>query len=124
MPCNEALTKAGYKHQIRYQQNIRQNTTTNKNWKRNIIRFHPSYSENAVKKVGRHLLSLLDKHFPPHNKFHKIFNRNDLKIGYSCLPNMKAMINSHNHTVTNTKTPPKDRTCNYVVKAKCPLSQN
>ena len=28
--CNEALTKAGYKHQMRYQQNTRQNTTTSK----------------------------------------------------------------------------------------------
>ena len=28
--CNEALTKAGYKHQMRYQQNTRQNTSTNK----------------------------------------------------------------------------------------------
>ena len=36
-PYNEALTKAVYKHEIRYQQNIRQNTTSTKNWKRNII---------------------------------------------------------------------------------------
>ena len=124
MSYNETRTKAGYKHQIRYQQNIRQNTTTNKKWKRNIIRFHPSYSANAVTKVGKHFLSLLDKQFPPVNKFHKIFNRNTLKISYICFPNMKAMINSHNHKVTYPKTIIKDRTCNCVGKAKCPLSQN
>ena len=72
-PCNEALTKAGYKHQMRYQQNTRQNTTTNKIRKKNIIWFNPPYSANVVTKVGKHFLSLLDKHFPPHNKFHKIF---------------------------------------------------
>ena len=47
--CNEALAKAGYKHQMRYQQNIRQNTTTNENRKRNIIWFNPPYSANVDK---------------------------------------------------------------------------
>ena len=37
---------------------------------------------------------------------------------------MKTIINSHNHEVTNSKTITKDRTCNCVDKAKCPLSQN
>ena len=72
-PCNEALTKAGYKHQMRYQQNTRQNTTTNKIRKKNIIWFNPPYSANVVTKVGKHFLSLLDKHFPSHKTFHKIY---------------------------------------------------
>ena len=29
-PCNEALMKVGYKHQMQYQHNIGQNTNTNK----------------------------------------------------------------------------------------------
>ena len=86
-----------YKHQMLYQQNIRLNTTTNKNRKRNIIWFNPLYSSNVVTKVGKHFLSLLDKHFPPYNKFHEIFNRNTVKISYSCLPDMETIINSHNH---------------------------
>ena len=109
---------------MRCQQNIRQNTTTNKNGKRNIIWFNPPYSANVVTKVGKHFLSLLGKHFPPHNKFLKIFNRNTVKISYSCLPNMKTVINSHNHKITNPKTITKDRTCNCVDKATCSLSQN
>ena len=107
---------------MRYQQNIRQNTTTNNNRKRSIIWFNPPHSANFVTKVGKHFLSLLDKHFPPHNKFHQIFNRKTVKISY--LPNMKTMINSHNHKVTNPKAITKDRTCNCVDKAKCTLSQN
>ena len=102
----------------RYQQYIRQNTITNKNRKRNMIWFNPPYSANVVTKVGKHFLSLLDKHF--HNKFHQIFNRNTVKISYSLLPNMKTIINSHNHKITNPKTITQDRTCNYVDKAKCP----
>ena len=37
---------------------------------------------------------------------------------------MKTIINSHNHKITNPKTITKDRACNCVDKAKCPLSQN
>ena len=44
-------------------------------------------------------LSLIDKHFPPHHKLHKLFNRNNVKISYSCLPNIKSIINAHNRKV-------------------------
>ena len=40
-PYKEALTKAGYKHKMWYQQNIRQNATTTNHRKRNIIWFNP-----------------------------------------------------------------------------------
>ena len=109
---------------MRYKQIIRQNTTTSKNQRRNIIWFNLPHSANVAKKVGKHFLSLLDKHFPPHNKFHQIFNGNTVKISYSCLPNMKTVINSHSHKVTNSKTITNDRTCNCADKAKCPFSQN
>ena len=55
-------------------------------------------SPNVVTKVGKHFLSLLDKHFSPHN--YKIFNRNSGKISSSCKPNMKIFINSHNQEIT------------------------
>ena len=81
---------------MRYQQNIRQNTTTPKNQKRNRIWLNPSYTANVAIKVGKQFLSLSDKHFPPRKKFHKIFNRNTIKISYSCMSNMKTIVNSHN----------------------------
>lgn len=33
---------------------------------------------------------LIDKHFPSSNKLHKIFNRHNVQISYSCLSNMKS----------------------------------
>ena len=70
---------------------------------------------DIVSKVGEHFLPLLDKHFPPHYKFHRIFNRNTV---------MKTIINSHNHKITNPKTITKERAGRGVDKAKCLLSQN
>ena len=75
-------------------------------------------------KVGKHFLSLLDKHFLPHNKIHKIFNRNTVKICYSFKSSMKTIINSLNHKITNPKTISKCRTWNCLDKGKCALKQN
>ena len=36
--------------------------------------------KNVVKKF----LQLIDTHFPPTNKLHRIFDRNTVKISYSC----------------------------------------
>ena len=32
---------------------------------------------------------LIQKHFPNNSKYHKIFNKNNVKINYSCMANMK-----------------------------------
>ena len=90
---------------MQYQKNIRQNVTATKKQKRDIIWCNPAYSAIVVTNVGKPFHSLLDKYSPPHNKFHKIFYRNTLKICYSCIPSMKTTISSHSHKVTNPKTP-------------------
>ena len=99
-----------------YQQNIRQNTTTTKNQKMNI---------NTVQSTIQCKHSLfLDKYFPSQNKFHKLFNRNTVKMSYCCMSNMKAIINSHNYEITNHATITKVRTYICIDKERCMLSQN
>ena len=53
----------------------------------------------------------------------KIFNRHTLKLSYSCMPNMKSIISSHNkHILSNANTPtPQPDTCNCRKKPDCPL---
>ena len=40
---------------------------------------------------------LLDKHFPKSNTLHKIFNRNTVKVRYSCMENVSQIIKKHNN---------------------------
>ena len=40
-------------------------------------------------------INLIDKHFPKDKNFHKIFNRNSVKVSYSCTENMKSIITAH-----------------------------
>ena len=55
---------------------------------------------------------------------HKIFNRRrTLKLSYSCMPNMKSVISSHNKYVLSNFNSPTQQpdTCNCRKKPDCPL---
>ena len=56
--------------------------------KRQIIWFNPPYSANVKTNVGKIFMRLFDKHFQDHHKYYELFNRNNIKLSYSCMPNM------------------------------------
>ena len=123
---NQALEKSGYKHNLAFQATKTEKT---RNRKRNITWFNPPYSNNVSTNAGKNFLRLLDKHFPPNHKFHPIFNRNCVKISYSCMPNMASIIKSHNAklmkpTSGNPIPHTSEATCNCRNKDHCPLNGN
>ena len=87
-----------------------------------MIWFTPPFNKACATNIGRQFLCIVDKHFGEKtNKFHKIFNRNLLKVSYSCLPNMRRIVTSHNKKITS----PKDKVldpCNCRNKNNCPFS--
>ena len=87
--------------------------------------FNPPYSKNVVTKVAHQFLKLLDKYFPQQHKLHKIFNKNKLKVSYSCTKNIKSIINSHNKKVLHQNRPfPNEQKCNCIKKEFFPLNGN
>ena len=70
--------------------------------------------------VAKYFLSLVNKHFQHNNEnLKKIFNRNNVKVSYSCMPNMKTIINAHNKKVTSEDTQSAaTRTCDCVRNTK------
>ena len=74
--------------------------------------------------IGKTSLKLIKKHFPRDHKLHKIFNRNTLKLSYSCMSSMSRVIKQHNYKVLST-TKSVDRLCNcrnndnYPLDGKC-----
>ena len=94
----EALKKSGYNHQLTYQKSINNKNKDTKRRKRKIIWFNPPYSKNVSTKVGNQFLKLINKHFPRHHKLYKLLNKNNVKASYSCMPNMKSIINTHNQS--------------------------
>ena len=66
-------------------------------------------------------LKLIVKHFPKTNKFHKIINRDNVKVSYSCLPNFAYMLKSHNSRILSEEKTQEQPKCNCRQKDTCPL---
>ena len=105
---NIALKNSGYNETIKYipSQPKRQSP------KRQIIWFNSPYSANVKTNVGRNFMRLVDKHFPRYHIYHKLFNRSNIKLSYSCMPNMNNIIRKHNSSVMKDPIPPTTKTCN------------
>ena len=102
-------------------------TTQNsrKNRQRNIIWFNPPYSLNIQTNMGREFLNLVDKHFPKNHQYSKIFNKNNIKVSYSCTDNLQTIIKKHNREIRETsKKPSTENNGNYKKKNDCPLKNN
>ena len=90
---------------------IIQNITANRsnNCSRNIKWFNLPYDNSVEIKVGESL-KLAKKRFIKNHRYHKIFNKNNLKISYSCMKNMQSIITQHISRVIR-KEKPRIRTC-------------
>lgn len=116
----EALERNGHNHQLQYSPPAaRQRQRT-----RNVIWFNPPYSKTVETNVGKEFLRLVRQHFPPNNKYHKIFNQNTLKVSYSCMPNIGAVISSHNKKILGESSELERGTCNCQrrYRGNCPLN--
>ena len=124
-----ALEKSGHNFKLSFEQNVPTSETEKKQTKRkrSIIWFNPPYSRTVRTNVGKEFLQLMDKHFPPGNPLHQIFNRNKVKMSYRCTPNLARKISAHNAKILKqnqtgdqeTETPPKE--CNCRKKEECPV---
>ena len=96
-PYQEALTKSGYKVKLNFKPpEERKKRTRN----RIVVWFNPPYSCNVATNIGRKFLKIVDESFSPTHVLRKIFNKNTVKLSYSCMPNMHNIISAHN--LTNT----------------------
>ena len=117
-PYKDALKESGFSETLNY---IAPTTNPERqNRKQKITWFNPPFSRSVKSNIDRTFLPLLSKHFPQNYTIHKIFNRNTVKISYSCLWNISSIISSHNHN----SLPPKQQSfgCNCRIKNECPLN--
>ena len=129
-PYQKALDESGYRYTLNYEPNA---PTKRKNRQRNnILWYNPPFSKNVSTNIGHRFLALVDNHFPRDHKLRKIFNRNTIKISYSCMNNTKQIIDNHNKRILNSSgntSVPADntknnKTCNCRQMNACPLNGN
>ena len=116
-PYEEALKRSGFDTTLVYEDSNK--TTGRRRRKRQIIWFNPPYCQSIETNVARKFLILVDKHFPPNHHLRKIFNRNTLKVSYSCMPNIDSTIKSHNNRLISNGAD--ERTCNCRKNNACPV---
>ena len=116
----KALKDAGYTTTLTYTPPVERPPRRNR--KRNVIWFNPPFSKSVETKIAKKFLSLIAKHFPRHHKYRKLFNRNTVKVSYSCTTNMKAIIDGHNKSILNKQEPVQpQKSCNCIIKNQCPM---
>ena len=95
----DALRKSGFKSKLPYRDST---APTNKRMisrKRKIVWFNPLYNQNVSTNIAKIFLKLVDKLFPRTHRLHKIFNRNTIKVSYSCMSNVQQLIKKHNNFI-------------------------
>ena len=69
----------------------------------------------------KQFLKLIDKHFPKSHILHKVFNRNNVKVSYSCTSNLRNLIKQHNSKILNETRKANSDGCNCRKRNSCPL---
>ena len=125
IPYQKALNDSGYNYKLHYEPDI---ANKQRKRKRDILWYNPPYSLNVQTNIGRKFLSLIDKHFPKHHILGKIFNRNTVKVSYSCMNNTKQIIEAHNKRLLKQTTQSSEikdqqekKMCNCRQTDQCPL---
>ena len=87
----DALKKSGFKVDFKYTKNQRQ---------KYIIWFNPPFKKVVTTNAAKMFLRLINRHLPKSHRLHKIFNRNTVKVSYSCMQNMSKIYKGHNSKIT------------------------
>ena len=121
----KALNESGFAHKCSFQEKPHNHQPSKNHRKRKILWFNPPFSKNVTTDVGKEFFKLLDTNFPKDSPLRKIFNRNTVKLSYSCTENISNIISAHNKKIldapsTGTEA---ERLCNCPKKTKpnCPL---
>ena len=95
-----------------------------RNRRRKIIWYNPPYSTSVKTNIGKEFLKLLRTHFHSLHVFHKIFNKDTVKLSYSCTKNVASIISGHNKRIskqTVNQASQQQRACNCRNRDSCPL---
>ena len=119
----EAMQRSGHPGGLQYV--IPPGPHKRKSRKQNIVLFNPPFSKHVKTNIGKIFLHLLEKHFPPHHHLHKICNKNNIKLSYSCMPNITAIISRHSKVLLAQRTEPASTVspCNCRAKTRCPMKE-
>ena len=119
-----ALDKSGHAYKLRFNpKNNREKPRRIR--KRTITWYNPPFDIRVETNLGKKFLRIVCECFPKGHALRPIFNRNTLKLSYSCMPNVKCTIDAHNKRLLKQTNPSESTNdaslCNCRKKEDCPL---
>lgn len=121
----EALVKSGYKSDaLRFDETLKINEGKGKrNRRKKAIYFNAPFCLSVKTNLGKEFFKIVDRNFGPQHPYHQILGKNNIKLSYSCMRNIKGTIQGINNRLLrrdedNTAT---SRTCNCRNRSECPL---
>ena len=122
-----ALDKSNFKHKLMYKEDVNK-PKKKRNRSRKVIYFNPPFCESVKTNIGKIFFELMNRHFKENSNTNSLINKNNCKISYSCMSNIKNLIQRHNKRTLNnikktekTKTEPIESLCNCRNKEQCPI---
>ena len=94
------MRNSDFTEDIQYTEDSNSQQKRPRSRRREVLWFNPPWNAAVSTNVAARFLKLIDKHFDKQSPFHKNFNRQTVKVSYSCMPNMASIISSHNRRVT------------------------
>ena len=124
----QALNNSGYDFKLEFERAGKKTPTREEKTPqekkmrcRNITWFNPPCSNHVKTNVGRKFLNIVKECFKTDHPLKKIFNKNTLKLSYSCMPNLERKIDTHNKSLLQKRTPTPEKLCNCRAQPNCPL---
>ena len=68
----------------------------------NIVWFNPPFNKAVSVNAAKIFIQLINTHFSKSHSLHKIFNRNTVKVSYSCMQNISKIYKGHTSKITST----------------------
>ena len=120
---DKALAAAGYKHKLNFNQNLTEkHNEEKKRRKRKVNWFNPPYNSAVATNIASYFLKLVDKYLKTDPVLYKYFNRNTIKVSYSCMQNMQSIIATKNKKLLGENMKLEEKGCNCRKnKNECPL---
>ena len=84
----EAMKKCGYTRKLTYTPPNREQNNVRRKRQRKIIWLNPPFNLDLSTNVAKMILNLIEKHVPRSSKLREIFNKNTVKVSYSCTQNI------------------------------------
>ena len=122
----QALEEAGYDNP-RLSFKPRDGQGVGRKRRRRIIWFNPPWAKNVEGNVAKWFNAIVARHFKKNTLFGRLFNKNNLRVSYSCTRNVQAIISASNRRVLNSgqqQEQQQQKRCNCRRGVVCPAGGN